>query len=159
MSTYTRIKCPRCGETANNWTKNNEYWRDKIGEPFITCPRCGAKIRNYQYDEYIMLDNPKVFLIKYCIVDFIKSILFGGILGSTLFFCIDGGELFTLIIYAVIGVLVFIALHALALWHTIKKSLERTEDITYRTFLHNKGLISKFQFETNSPGKSTVLYK
>ena len=62
MSTYTKEKCPICRYTLQGWTKDNEFWRDRIGEPFQRCPNCKRDIRRIGYDEYIKIEN-QVFLL------------------------------------------------------------------------------------------------
>lgn len=145
MSTYTKRRCPGCGYVVENWRKNNEYWRTHIGPAVEECPKCKRYLRCGSNEEFIMLKNPKWFITQYLLVDLIKSILYGGIIGSMLFFCIDGGELITWGIYATVSIVIMFVLHCIALKRAIRNSLERTSSYEYRQILRNMWLISESQ--------------
>ena len=149
MSTYTKKVCPRCKRNITNWRKNNEFWRDKIGEPFSQCPNCKSYIRDLQYDEWFKIEKKKKFIIGYLIVDLIKSILFSPLL-TLLIWCVFTFDKDTSIEKAVfvfiISALVLFALHVLSLRCIIKRSISRIKNINYLKFLYRMSYVSLDKF-------------
>ena len=146
MSTYTKKKCPICGYTLQGWTKDNEFWRDRIGEPFQRCPNCKRDIRRIGYDEYIKIENHKTFIFKYLLVDFIKSVIIGGVLGVFLLTAFDiffDEELMLSIFVCSAPIISLFTIHCLVLKIIINRSLYRTKDLDYCKRLYDNRYITE----------------
>ena len=147
MSTYTKKKCPRCGFVLEDWHKNNEYWRDKIGAPYEECPKCKALLRNLENVEFVMLEHPKLYITLQLFLDLIKSVLLGLILMVLLINVLELEETIAIICTAVICVVLMFILHLLAFSKLVRESKKRTSNEEYLYFLHKQGLISKHKYE------------
>ena len=147
MSTYTKKKCSNCGFVIEDWHKNNEYWRDKIGAPYEECPKCKALLRNLENVEFVMLEHPKLYITLQLFLDLIKSVLLGLILMVLLINVFELEETSAIIGTAVVCVVLMFILHLLAFSKLVRESKKRTSNEEYLYFLHRQGLISKNKYE------------
>lgn len=139
MGTYTKDVCPNCNYDITGWKKNNEFWRDKIGEPFILCPKCKSNIRNMQYDEWFKIEKKKKFILCYLMVDLLKSLLFSPLLAFLIEYVFEPENLF---ISFIISPIILFVLHILLLRKNIKNSILRIKNINYLKFLYNMGYLN-----------------
>lgn len=153
MGTYTRKVCPRCKYDITGWRKNNEYWRDKIGEPYIQCPNCKSYIRNIQYDEWFKIEKKKKFIICYLIVDLIKSILFSPLLAFLIMYIFTpdknsttSNELF--FASFIVSPIILFVLHILLLRKYINNSISRITDIKYLKLLYDVRYVNRETFNS-----------
>ena len=160
MSTHVRRKCPYCKYVIKDWHINNEYWRTHIGVAVEKCPSCGKYVRCGNNVEVIMIKDQTAFIAKYLIVDLIKSVLYGVILGCLLsVFVCDGNHKG---IFSLVGIIVLFVLHYLALKQDIKDSNERTKNIEYCQILRKLNLISEISatnFNTNNTAENSYSKK
>jgi hypothetical protein len=136
MSTYTKKRCPGCGYVLENWHKDNEFWRTRIGPAAIPCPRCRRYLSCDSNVEFIMLKHPKLFIAQFLLIDLFKSAIFGGLLGLLLCSLLDLDVYF---LCSAISIVIFFVLHCVALKLEISRSLKRTSEYQYRDVLRRLG--------------------